>query len=139
MDKDQELLEYISYKEELLAIILRSNYKKEGIHFFTPNSFSQQLGYMQRPKGYQIKPHLHNSIKRTVTYTQEVLFVKSGLIKVNFYTNKKEYIFNKILKTGDFILLSSGGHGFEMLEETELVEVKQGPFAGEKDKTRFNP
>ena len=136
-DENQSLLEHIIYKEEILAIILRASFSKEGIQFFTPEDFSQQLGYMQRPKGYKIKPHLHNAIKRTVTFTQEVLFVKRGLLKVNFYSNQKNFIRDIILQAGDFILLSSGGHGFEMLEDTELIEIKQGPFAGEKDKTRF--
>ena len=42
-----------------------------------------------------------------------------------------------ILRTGDVILLASGGHGFEVLEELEMYEIKQGPYIGEDDKTRF--
>jgi mannose-6-phosphate isomerase-like protein (cupin superfamily) len=59
-------------------------------------------------------------------------------MKVNFYDEDDAYFTSRELKTGDVILLASGGHGFEFLEETELIEVKQGPYAGDKDKERFN-
>lgn len=131
------MIEYIKHLDLLLAIIIKHDFKEEGIKFFTPDDFSQQLGYMNRPKGYVIQPHVHNAVDRTVTLTQEVLFVKSGLVKIQFYTQEKEYLFDRILEAGDVILLSSGGHGFEMLEPTEMIEVKQGPYSGEHDKTRF--
>lgn len=131
------MIEYIKHLDLLLAIIIKHDFKEEGIKFFTPDDFSQQLGYMNRPKGYVIQPHVHNAVDRTVTLTQEVLFVKSGLVKIQFYTQEKEYLFDRILEAGDVILLSSGGHGFEMLEPTEMIEVKQGPYSGEQDKTRF--
>jgi mannose-6-phosphate isomerase-like protein (cupin superfamily) len=131
------MIEKIINKNQILAIILRANYKSEGIEFFTPNNFSQQLGYMNRPKGHQIKPHLHNNIIRTVEYTNEVLFIKSGKVKVNFYDENKVFLKSETLEKGDFILLAKGGHGFEMLETSEMIEIKQGPYAGDSDKTRF--
>jgi hypothetical protein len=131
------MIEYLKHNDLLLAIIIKKDYKEEGIRFFTPDDFSQQLGYMNRPKGYQIQPHLHNKVDRKVALTQEVLYVKSGAVKINFYSPNKEYLFDRILVGGDVILLSSGGHGFEMLEDTEMIEVKQGPYSGEQDKTRF--
>ncbi|MDD5570108.1 MAG: hypothetical protein PHD97_03025 [Bacteroidales bacterium] len=127
----------IKHNNQLLAIIISHKYSEPGIHFFTPNDFSQQLAYMKRPKGEKIQPHVHNPVPREVHYTKEILFIKKGKVKVDFYTEKKEYIESKILETGDVILLSEGGHGFEMLEETEMIEVKQGPYVGENDKTRF--
>ena len=132
------MIETISYSEEIYAIVIRSNFSSNGIEFFTPNTFSQQLGYMNRPKGYKIKPHLHNLVKREVKQTQEVLFIKSGRIKVNFYDKKKVYLESITLEKGDIILLASGGHGFEMLENSEIIEVKQGPYVGESDKERFD-
>jgi len=131
-------IEYINFKSKTFAIILRSGYASEGIKFFTPNEFSQQLGYMNRPKGYIIAPHVHNSLPRAVEYTKEVLFVKSGKIRVDFYDNDKNYFESKIIEKGDFLLLAFGGHGFEMLEKSELIEIKQGPYAVENDKTRFS-
>jgi len=131
------MIEKIINNNDILAIILRKNYKSEGIEFFTPNSFSQQLGYMSRPKGHKIAPHLPNKVKRTVEFTNEVLFVKSGKVKVNFYDENKNFFKSEILQEGDFILLVKGGHGFEMIEASEMIEIKQGPYADDNDKTRF--
>lgn len=133
----KEAIDRVFCENKLLAIIIRSDYRKEGIEFFTPNEFSQQLAYMNRPAGYKIAPHVHNKIQREVFYTQEVLFIKSGKVKVDFYTDDHGFHDSRILETGDIILLASGGHGFTMLEPTEMIEVKQGPYAGEADKTRF--
>ena len=76
--KNSEFLIEIIHKNKLLALILRTEFKKNGIEFFTPSHFSQQLGYMKRSAGYIIDPHVHNPIVREVDYTKEVLFVKSG-------------------------------------------------------------
>lgn len=122
-----------------LALILRHNFTKDGIEFFTPNTYSQQLGYMNRPKGYVIPPHVHNPVSREVQFTKEVLFIKSGKVRVDFYDDDQNYLESRILSRGDVVLLAFGGHGFEMLEASEIIEVKQGPYAGESDKTRFCP
>ena len=123
----------------LLAITIRSGFRKEGIEFFTPDEFSQQLAYMNRPAGYRIQPHTHNAVSREVTLTQEVLFIRKGKVRVDFYSVDRRYVVDTILEAGDVILLASGGHGFTMLEPTEMIEVKQGPYLGDEDKTRFDP
>lgn len=133
------MIQQITHNGKLLAIIIRRDFEKKGIEFFTPDNFSQQLAYMKRPKNYIIQPHIHNPVVREVQYTHEVLFIKSGKVRVDFYDDNKNYLESTILEAGDVILLASGGHGFEMLEESEIIEVKQGPYAGEKDKTRFEP
>jgi len=133
------LIKNIIHEEKLLALILCANHHAEGIEFFTPNDFSQQLGYMNRPQGYVIPPHVHNPVPREVQFTKEVLFIKSGSVRVDFYDDDQNYLESRILEQGDVILLAFGGHGFEMLEPTEMIEVKQGPYAGEADKTRFEP
>ena len=127
----------IKHNNEILAIIISAEYHKEGISFFTPDEYSQQLAFMNRPEGYNIEPHTHNRVERKVFFTQETLFIRKGKVQVDFYTSTQEYISSYELKTGDVILLASGGHGFKMLEQSEIIEVKQGPFAGENDKTRF--
>lgn len=132
-------IEHIKDGEIDLALIVRRNYRSEGIEFFTPNSYSQQIGYMNRPAGYVIQPHVHNPVTREVQYTNEVLIVRSGRVQVDFYSEQKAYLFSRELEEGDIILLIRGGHGFKMLEKTEIVEVKQGPYAGDLDKTRFHP
>lgn len=133
------MLEEIKFKDQLLAIIIKASYEKEGISFFTPNDFSQQLGYMKREKGYVIDPHVHNPVAREVIWTQEVLFIKSGKVRVDFYDDDKNYLDSRVLLKGDVVLLASGGHGFSMLETSEIIEVKQGPYSGDRDKTRFEP
>lgn len=125
------------HNNNLLAIIIKKNFDIEGIHFFTPDDFSQQLAYMHHQTGKIIEPHIHNPVPRQVHFTQEVLFVRKGMLRVDFYDEEQRYLESHILEAGDIILLASGGHGFEVLEEIEMIEVKQGPYAGEKDKTRF--
>lgn len=127
----------LEHNGEIIAIIIPSDYSAEGISFFTPNDFSQQLAYMNRPADYVIDPHVHRKVEREVQYTLETLFIRKGRVKIDFYSSDKTYLQTEILSTGDVILLASGGHGFTMLEPTEMIEVKQGPYAGELDKERF--
>lgn len=133
------MINNIHWGDKLLAVIIRSNYENTGIKFFTPDDFSQQLAYMNRPEGYVIPPHVHNLVPREVTLTQEVLFIRKGRVRVDFYDDGKNYLESTVVSTGDVILLAAGGHGFEMLEPTEMIEVKQGPYCGEMDKVRFDP
>jgi len=133
------MIESVQHKEKLLSVIIRANYKSEGIDFFTPDDFSQQLAYMNRAKGYVIPPHTHNSVKRDVHFTQEVLVIKSGKVRVDYYDDDRNYLESRVLNQGDVALLAYGGHGFEMLEDSEMIEVKQGPYVGEMDKVRFEP
>jgi hypothetical protein len=133
------MIEEIRDNDKLLALIIRHDFHADGIRFFTPSDFSQQLGYMNRPRGHVIEPHVHNPVSREVQYTKEVLLVKSGRVRVDFYDEDKNYLRSRIIQTGDVLLLAYGGHGFEMLEASEMIEVKQGPYAGDQDKTRFDP
>jgi mannose-6-phosphate isomerase-like protein (cupin superfamily) len=131
------MIEEITFDGQLLALIVSHRFNEPGIHFFTPDELSQQLAYMHHPAGKVIQPHVHNPVPREVTYTQEVLFIKAGKLRVDFYTEQQHYLESRILEAGDTILLVTGGHGFEMLEAVEMLEVKQGPYVGEQDKTRF--
>ncbi len=133
------MIERITDRDRELALIIRCSYHKDGIEFFTPSTYSQQIGYMNRPQGYIIPPHVHNPVAREVHFTKEVLFIKSGVVRIDFYDDDKCYLESRILNKGDIVLLAYGGHGFEMLESSEIIEVKQGPYAGEDDKTRFSP
>lgn len=137
--EELKAIEHIENQNKTYAIIIRTQYQKPGITFVTPNDFSQQLAFMQHPKGKQIMPHIHNPVPREVTFTQEVLWIKSGKLRVDFYTDDQCYLESRVLNSGDVILLASGGHGFEVIEDVEMFEVKQGPYAGEHDKTRFSP
>jgi len=128
----------IQYQGELYALIISHRFSGEGVHFFTPNELSQQLAYMHHPAGKVIDAHVHNPVHRSVQYTQETLFIKRGKLRVDFYNEDQIYLQSSMLEAGDVILLIKGGHGFEVIEELEMFEVKQGPYAGDQDKTRFN-
>lgn len=131
------MIENITSDGILISIIVRAEFRERGISFFTPDDFSQQLAFMRHPAGREILPHVHNPAPREVQFTQEVLFIRKGRLRVDFYRSDLSYLESRILTTGDTILLATGGHGFEVLEEVEMIEVKQGPYAGEQDKTRF--
>jgi len=129
------MLKKINVENETVAFIIHSGYRQDGIKFFTSDKDQMQLGAMERPKGYVIQPHIHNIVERQINTTSEVLFIRFGKVKVNFYNKMKKIDKSVILKTGDVILLITGAHGFEILEDCQMVEVKQGPYLGEMDKT----
>lgn len=119
-------------------MIIRHGYSCEGVNFITPDIYSQQVAYMHHSTGKLIEAHVHNPVHRNVVMTQEVLFIKSGRLRADFYDEYEDYLESRELVAGDIILLVSGGHGFKVLEEVEMIEVKQGPYVGENDKTRFS-
>jgi len=122
---------------QVSAIIIRAEYDEDGIQFFTANDLSQQLASMSYKLGKTIPAHTHREVAREVRYTQETLFIRKGKLRVDFYTRSQDYQCSRVLKEGDVILLIGGGHGFEVLEDLNMVEVKQGPYAGDQDKVVF--
>jgi hypothetical protein len=121
----------------LIAIIVRRNYPGvEGIKFFTEASNPQQVAHLFRKAGAVVDPHTHLERVRTVRKTQEVLLVKHGLVKVNFYTSAGAYVEHKLLHDGDVCILLGGGHGLEFMEDTMMWEVKQGPYEGKESDKR---
>src|ERR1044071_651623 len=131
------MVEKILHGDELYAIIVRSDFRENGIHFFTSTDLSQQLAFMKHPKGKTIDAHIHLPVKREVHWTQEVLVIKSGSLRVDFYSAAQDYLERRLPGAGDVILLVKGGHGFEVLEDVEMFEIKQGPYSGDADKQRF--
>ena len=132
------MTENITHKKKILAIIIRSNYrKKKGVNFFTKNNLIQQVAYMNHAKNHLIEPHIHKKIIRKISGTSEVLIILSGKMKVDFYSQKKIFIKSKIVNKNDIIILLDGGHGFKMINNCKFIEVKQGPFISNKDKKRF--
>jgi mannose-6-phosphate isomerase-like protein (cupin superfamily) len=131
-------IETIGRDGQMYALIVRASFREPGINFFTPGELSQQLAYMRHPTGRLIPPHVHNPVAREVHYTQEVLLIRAGRLRVDFYDEQKNYLESRVLGPGDVILLATGGHGFKVLEEVEMIEVKQGPYVGDDDKTRFD-
>lgn len=133
------MIQYIRNRNNLLAIIVKSNYKqKEGIEFFTSAESTQQIGCIAHKAGTVIAAHVHNKVKREVLYTHETLIIKSGKVRVDFYDDDKNYILSTEIEEGDVILFTEGGHGFKYIEDTQLIEIKQGPYLKTEDKIRFN-
>ena len=137
MKKENEFIESITNGLEAIALIIRSKYDEPGIHFFTPANFSQQVAYMKRPKTHKIPAHFHNIVARQILYTQEVLVIRRGRVRVNLFSSEQQFVGERVLEAGDLILLCGGGHSLEMLEESSMIEIKQGPYAGNNDKTIF--
>ncbi len=122
----------------MLALIVRERYRrKKGITFFTQNESTQQFGYMKHKRDHVIKPHLHKKRLTKIYYTSEVILILKGILRVDFYNQFKKYLFSKILKPSDIIMLVSGGHGFKILKDVEMLEIKQGPYNLIKDKIKF--
>jgi mannose-6-phosphate isomerase-like protein (cupin superfamily) len=136
-EQGDTMVEQVTVGGKLLAIIVRAGFSEPGVSFFTPDNFSQQLAFIKHVPGRLIEPHIHNPVQREVRTTQEVLVIRKGRLRVDFYDDGHDYLESRILGGGDVILLAEGGHGFEVLEELEMIEVKQGPYAGDEDKTRF--
>ena len=133
------MIEKIIHKKKLLALIVKGKYRnKKGITFFTPSESIQQFGYMKHKKAHIIKPHLHKKRLTKIFYTTEVILLLKGMIRVDFYNQFKKYLFSKILKERDIIMLVYGGHGFKILKDVEMLEIKQGPYNLIRDKIKFD-
>ena len=133
------MIEKIIYKKKMLALIVRGKYRnKKGIKFFTPNESTQQFGYMKHQKEHIIKPHLHKKRLTKILYTTEVILLLKGKLRVDFYNSNKKYLFSKVLIKNDIIMLVHGGHGFKVINDIEMIEIKQGPYSLTKDKVKFD-
>lgn len=138
MAKDTMQIEWIKDGEDVLALIIPEDYQPEKTEFLTPGDYKQQLGFIVYKGGESIIPHIHKPIKRTISGTPETLTVRTGKMEVSIFNKKRELVTKRILNKGDTIVLVEGGHGFRMVEDTVLMEVKQGPYVGMDDKELFH-
>ncbi|KNH04593.1 hypothetical protein BRCH_01430 [Candidatus Burkholderia brachyanthoides] len=129
--------EAISFNGATLAMVIRASFLQDGIHFLTPDEFPQQLAVMGHPAGKIIGAHLHSRAPRLIERTQEVLFIRRGRMRADIYSPDRRFLTSRILNAGNVIFLAAAGHGFEVLEDTSFIEVKQGPFMGDTEKARF--
>lgn len=120
-----------------LASIIRMGRLPSRTTFVTPPALNQQVGFIVYPTGGEIKRHLHRPVERRLVGTSEVLVVLRGRCEVDLYSEERELVATCELREGDIIVVIAGGHGFRMLEDTVLLEVKQGPYTGEDEKERF--
>jgi len=132
------MIERIEHAGELLALVMRADYQPEGISFITDADSPLQLGVLVHKEGYRIKPHIHKNLSTDINQIQEVLHIDSGKIEARFYDGQGTEIASTTVNCGDTILLVSGGHGFNILEDAKIIEVKQGPYRGvAEDKVRL--
>lgn len=132
-------VEIITHVGEELAYILRADVTPAGTTFLTPGTFGQEMGLIVYGAGQHIQPHTHLPVTRQVSGTTECVMVRKGRCIVDFYDGAQSLIMSRELALGDVVLLLGGGHGFRMLEDTVLFEVKQGPYMSDRDKLRFDP
>ena len=132
-----EHIEHILWKDTPLAYIIRGELDPKETTFVTPSDFKQQVGFVVYSAGTEIPRHVHCDVERKLLGTSEVLIVRRGCCEVDIYNNDRELVTVRNLKTGDVIILVSGGHGFRMNEDTVLLEIKQGPYTGLKERERF--
>ena len=126
----------ITIDKKLCAIIYEPKDLKitKGVKFLTSPSHNLQIGKMSHKKNHEIKPHLHKNFLRKIYKTTEILIIKSGELKVNFYNKKLKYVKSTLLKKGNIALLLEGAHGFKVKKDCIFLEIKQGPFSIKKDK-----
>jgi hypothetical protein len=132
-------LERIERNGVLYALIVRQRGCTTGVDFITEPEHSQQVGYIRHNEGTTVDAHFHNTVKRIIFKTQEVLIITRGKLRCDLYDRKQRYLQSATLEEGDLIVLLDGGHGFSALADLEMIEIKQGPYLGSKDKTRFTP
>lgn len=124
------MIEKIEWNDEVFALILRADYEPAGVNFITSQDNPLQLGILKHQQGSKIKPHIHKSFPKTISEVQEVLHIEYGKVEAEFYESTGIKVASTILNSGDTILLLSGGHGFNILEDSKVIEVKQGPYYG---------
>ncbi len=135
------MLEKIIYKKKVYALLIRSKnqFRSNGVNFVTKNKDLLQLGFISHKKNHIINPHIHKKNKRIINYCTEVLLIKEGTLKVEFYSEKGINIKkDKKLYKNDILILFRGGHGFEVTKDCKIVEIKQGPYTKKSDKVLFD-
>lgn len=131
-------MEFIDHQGKRYALILRRPVPESEVQFFTPDDAALQVGAFNLPAGHEIQPHVHLPFERRLESTQEVLVIQAGRLQVDFYDGDRKFLCSRVLEKNDVIVLFCGGHGFRVLESVRMLEVKQGPYAQENDKVRFN-
>ncbi len=132
-------IEPIWQGQTLLAYVVRADATAATTSFITGDEASFQTGFVVYPAGGFVVPHLHLPVVRTVVGTSELLIVRKGRCIVDMYGDDRALVASRELGTGDLVISLGGGHGFRMLEDTVLLEVKQGPYGGQAEKERFDP
>ena len=121
----------------VLAYVMRDTGAETDTTFVTPDDALQQVGFHVHSAGTELSRHYHLPVERQIVGTPEVLVVRSGRCEIDIYDDDQQLACTRELKTGDVMIVVGGGHGFRMIEDTVLLEVKQGPYFGPEEKTTF--
>jgi hypothetical protein len=130
-------IERITWHDQHIATIIRCEYAPETTTFTSPDSYYQQLGFIVYPRGGVVKRHSHLPLQRHLVGTPETIVIRKGRAEVELYNMDKSPLGTWLLEEGDIIQLVSGGHSFKCLENTILLEIKQGPYTGLVEKEQF--
>jgi hypothetical protein len=95
------------------------------------------VGFVVHAAGGEVKRHYHVPIERKIDFTPEVLVVRSGRCEMDVFDDDQNLVATHELIEGDVMVMVGGGHGFRFLEDTVLLEVKQGPYYGTDEKKYF--
>ena len=122
---------------KVFAYVMRETSQEANTTFLTPDEAIQQVGFVVHRAGGEVKRHRHLPIERTIVGTPEVLVVRSGRCEMDVFDDDQELVETRELRPGDVMVMVGGGHGFRMLEDTVLLEIKQGPYYGPDEKAYF--
>ena len=131
------LIEKIEKRRQLIALIVRSNYKPQRQGFISSLDLTQQIRVMDFQAGDAIQRHTHKIIERKISKTAETIVILSGLVEIDIYDDRNNFIKTVNLRKNDLIFFASGGHGFRFIKKSKFIEIKQGPYLGESDRERF--
>lgn len=130
-------VEHITWHNQHIATIIRTGFLPPKTTFVTPDDYYQQAGFVVYPQGGAVQRHIHLPLQRHLVGTPETLLVRQGQVEADLYALDRSYLGTWVLNEGDLLLLVGGGHGFRFLEDTVLLEIKQGPYTGLKEKEQF--
>lgn len=133
----EQSIEIIAKDGVELCYIVRTSFEPEATTFVTQPEYKQQVGFITYPAGSTIPRHTHVPLERHLVGTSEVVLVRKGSCEIEVYTDDHELVATRDLGPGDLVLMVAGGHGFNVREDTVLLEVKQGPYIGLEEKERF--
>jgi uncharacterized protein with PhoU and TrkA domain len=132
-----DCVEQICSKGKTLAFIVRAELHPETTTFVTSPDLEQQVGFIVYPAGGAVQRHTHRPVERHITRTSEVVLIRSGRCEIDIYDDDRQLVATRELKCGDLAIVVAGGHGYRMLEDTVLLEVKQGPYTGIEEREHF--
>lgn len=121
------------------ALLFCGRIETDAVRFLTQNEDELQVGVMERPTGYEVKPHRHPLIPKQVQGISEFLYIEKGRVQVQVYDDDWRVIGDQEMQAGDFLLFLRGGHGLRVLEPVRMIEVKQGPYLGDAKNKAFKP